>query len=81
MKRIIFYWSILLIFAFILSACGSNSVSSTTATIAPVSTATSLPTLAPTQVLTATPIPTATAIPNPLQISAMRTREYPGSDM
>jgi dipeptidyl aminopeptidase/acylaminoacyl peptidase len=41
----------------------------------------SLPTLTPPATLTATAVPTATPVPNPLQISAMRAREYPGSDI
>jgi dipeptidyl aminopeptidase/acylaminoacyl peptidase len=81
MKRILFYWSLLLVFAFVVSACGSNSVSSTTPTVAPVSAAPAIPTLALTQPFTPTPVFTATPIPNPLQISAMRAREYPGSDI
>src|SRR5512133_3430920 len=81
MKKIIVYWSWIVVFVFILSACGTNSVSLAMPTVPPASTVTSLPGQTPTQVLTSTPIPTATPVPNPLQISAMRTREYPGSDI
>src|SRR5690349_16712379 len=81
MKRNVFYWSILLVFAFLVSACGGNAVAPTTPIVAPVSTATSLPTLAPTQAFTPTPVFTPTPIPNPLEISAMRARQYPGSDI
>src|SRR5689334_23287886 len=81
MKRIVIYWSILLVLAFLVSACGGNSVSQTAPTVVPVSTATPLPTFTPTQAPKATPVFTATPIPNPLQISAMRARQYPGSDI
>jgi len=82
MKRTISYWSILVISSFIFSACGTSPAASPpTPTIVPSSTAPPLPTLTPTETPTSTPIPTPTPIPNPLQISAMRAREYPGSDI
>jgi dipeptidyl aminopeptidase/acylaminoacyl peptidase len=70
----------------IIHACGTTSIASTpTPIVAPSSTATPspTPTLTPTATFTftSTPIPTATPIPNPLEISAMRAREYPGSDV
>ena len=47
----------------------------------PTSTASPLPSLTPTLTPTSTPIPTATPIPDPLEIQAMRARQYPGSDI
>ena len=47
----------------------------------PTSTASPLPSLTPTLTPTSTPIPTATPVPNPLEIQAMRARDYPGSDI
>ena len=81
MKKTRFYW-FLLITLLILNACGTNNpVSLTTPVIATFSTATSLPTSLPTETSTATPPPTATPVLHPLQIEAMRAREYPGSDI
>jgi len=82
MKKSLFFWSMLVIFSFIASACGSSpATSAPTFTEVPVSTATLLPTLPPTEVPTSTPIPANTAVPFPLQIDAMRARQYPGSDI
>src|SRR5689334_5742877 len=81
MKRVTTYLSWMIVLTFLLSACGMNAASPTTPSIVPSSTATSLPTLTPTQTFTPTAIPTATEIPNPLEISAMRARDYPGSDI
>ena len=81
MRRICSYLSWIVFVVLILSACGPSPASLTTPTADPVSTATPLPTLTPAPTLTATTIPTATPVPNPLQISAMRAREYPGSDI
>ena len=83
MKKSLFFWSTLVIFSFIANACGSSPVTTAPSfTETPVSTATLLPpTLAPTETATATPIPANTAVPFPLQIDAMRAREYPGSDI
>ena len=81
MKKIILWSVFIIILSLILPACGSSSISATAPTTIPVSTATSLPTLTPAPTLTATAFPTATPVPNPLQISAMRAREYPGSDI
>src|SRR6266542_5003150 len=75
MKKIVSYGSWILLFSLLLSACGSNSASLATPTSVPILTATSLSTLISTQALTSTPIP------NPLEISAMRARDYPGSDI
>ena len=81
MKKTRSYW-FLLITLLILNACGTNNpVSLSTLVIAASSTATSLPTALPTETPTATPLPTATAVLHPLQIEAMRAREYPGSDI
>ncbi len=82
MKRIPSYWLLIVILSFVASACGPNPVAPvTTPIVAPASTATPLPVLTPTQKLTATPLPTATPVPHPLEINAMRAREYPGSDI
>ena len=82
MKRIISYWSWIFTLAYIISACGSNSTAPlTTPTSIPISTATAFPTVAPTEVLTSIPPATATPVPYPLEIGAMRAREYPGSDI
>ncbi len=81
MKRITSYSSWILVLTLLLSSCGLDSASSTTPTLIPSSTTTALPTLTPTQAFTPTPLPTATAVPNPLEINAMRAREYPGSDI
>lgn len=81
MKRITSYGSWIIVLTFLLSSCGFDSVSSTTPTVIPSSTATALPTLTATQAYTPTLLPTATPVPNPLEIKAMRAREYPGSDI
>jgi dipeptidyl aminopeptidase/acylaminoacyl peptidase len=81
MKKTRSYW-FLLITLLILNACGTNNpVSLSTPVIAASSTATFLPTALPTETPTATPLPTATPVLHPLQIEAMRAREYPGSDI
>jgi len=81
MKKTRFYW-FLLITLLILNACGTNNpVSLSTPVIAASSTATSLPTSLPTETSTATPLPTVTPVLHPLQIDAMRARQYPGSDI
>jgi dipeptidyl aminopeptidase/acylaminoacyl peptidase len=49
--------------------------------VTPSSTSTPLPALTPSEIPTSSPIPTATPIPHPLQIDAMRSREYLGSDI
>jgi dipeptidyl aminopeptidase/acylaminoacyl peptidase len=82
MKKVFTCSSILILISFLLSACGSGQVSSTAIpAIPPTSTASPLP--SPTASLTPTPtlIPTATPVPNPLEIGAMRAREYPGSEI
>ena len=88
MKRLHLYASLLMIGFLLLSACGPGAVASSPPPLvedplqgAPVSTSTSFPSLTPAPVLTATTVPTATPIPHPLQINAMRGREYPGSDI
>src|SRR5512146_563254 len=76
------YWWMFILLALIINACGTALPASTpTPTIVPTSTVSPLPTLTPTEASTATPLPTATPIPNPLEITAMRARNYPGSDI
>ena len=69
--------------ALILSACaGTGSASLPSSPTAPPSeTFTSVPTLTLEPASTATAIPTPTPIPHPLEISAMRARDYPGSEI
>lgn len=82
MKKLLFFCSALVVISFIVSACGSSpGISAPTFTEVPASTPTVLPTLPPTETATSTPIPANTAVPFPLQISAMRAREYLGSDI
>ncbi len=81
MKQINNYRLWIVSFLFVLSACGHNLESLRTPTVVPASTASALPTLTPAPTLTSTPIPTATRVPYPLEISAMRARNYPGSDI
>lgn len=69
--------------ALILSACagtGSASLPSSP-TALPTETFTAVPTLTLEPTSTATAIPTPTPIPHPLEISAMRARDYPGSEI
>ena len=81
MKKL-FTCSILILFSLILSACRpSLAASQMTLAASPTSTASPLPSLTPTLTPTSTPIPTATPVPNPLEIQAMRARQYPGSDI
>ncbi len=76
------YWLIWIAALLLLNACGTGVSASQLAPAAvPSSTATSSPTLTPTDTLTSTPLPTPTLTPHPLEISAMRAREYPGSDI
>ena len=84
MKKLLSYSSALIVLSFIVSACGANPA--TSAPVGPdipasTSTPLPLPTSLPTETLIPTVIPTVTAVPFPLQISAMRAREYPGSDV
>jgi hypothetical protein len=81
MKKIPAYCSWIILFIFIVSACGQNPASLSTPVVVPVSTDTALPTLIPAPTLTLTPAPTATPTLHPLEINAMRAREYPGSDI
>jgi len=84
MKRIKIYWTTLGILTLLLSACGTSlAAPPSTPTIIPSSTATLTPTPIPTQTPTQTftPVPTPTPIPHPLDITGMRNREYPGSDI
>jgi uncharacterized protein len=82
MNRAKNYWLTLSILALALNACGTSAAASpSTLTIEPPPTITPPPTETPAPLLTSTPLPTATPIPHPLEISAMRAREYPGSDI
>jgi uncharacterized protein len=82
MKRRTGYLSLMIVLSCMASACGpSPAASLTTPMPAPVSTVTPLSVLTPTETLTSTPPPTATPMPHPLEIDAMRAREYPGSDI
>jgi uncharacterized protein len=82
MKQIKLYWLMVVTISLLIGACGgTESASPPTPTIPPSGTALPLPTLTPTEVTTSTPIPTRTPVPYPLEISAMRAREYPGSDV
>jgi len=75
-----FFRLIIIVIVLLISACMTvTTASPPTPTTAPSSTATSTPKPTPTQTFTPTHIPTATPIPNPLEISAMRARDYPGS--
>jgi len=78
-KSIVILWMMTLI----ITACtGTNSAAPLSSpTAPPTQTFTPTPTLTPTATSTSTAIPTATPIPNPLEISAMRARTYPGSDV
>jgi dipeptidyl aminopeptidase/acylaminoacyl peptidase len=80
MNKFPVHWSVLVLFSFIAAACGV-SPGSVALTATPLPTFTLLPSLTPTETPTSTPIPTDTPIPFPLEISAMRSREYPGSDI
>src|SRR5512147_1097929 len=82
MYRLKSYWFVLVLSTLLVSACGAAlPVSSPAPTVVSSSTASPIPTLTPTETTTSTPIPSATPIPNPLEISAMRARDYPGSDI
>jgi len=76
------YWLVLVILTVLTGACGAPlTASSPTPTLVPFSTASPLPTRTPTETAAAAPVPTTTPTPHPLEISAMRAREYPGSDI
>jgi uncharacterized protein len=73
---------LIVILCFIISSCGVNPAASlTTPMVASTLTATPLPAWTPIQTQTSAPHPTATPMPHPLEINAMRAREYPGSDI
>ena len=81
MKITKLYW-FLLVTVLGLNACAANNpVPLSTPVSLPSSTAAPVPTLAPTETPAPTPLPTATPFLHPLQIDAMRAREYPGSDV
>ena len=72
----------LVILALAVTSCGTAAPAPpSTPTPAPAYTASPLPTATHPETATATPIPTATPVPHPLEISAMRARDYPGSDI
>jgi dipeptidyl aminopeptidase/acylaminoacyl peptidase len=76
------YWYAFVLFALLLNACGTAlPASQPTPEVAPSSTVSPLPTPTPTETVTPSPVPTLTPIPHPLEISAMRAREYLGSDI
>ena len=82
MTRLKSYWLALVLMTLLVNACGTTlPASAPTPTVLPSSTDSPLPTRTPTETATSTPIPTVTSIPNPLEISAMRARDYPGSDI
>lgn len=81
MNRRKIYWWIFIVSMLTVHACGTTPASPPTPTVAPSLTASPFPTPTPTEPSTATPVPTATPIPHPLEISAMRARQYPGSDI
>jgi dipeptidyl aminopeptidase/acylaminoacyl peptidase len=83
MTKTKYYWFVLI--ALIINACATNKSGSLPTSGSPSvdssSTVVAFPTRTPTETSTPTPTPTATPIPHPLQIEAMRAREYPGSDI
>ena len=82
MRRAKLYWLTVAFLSLVVGACGgTNAVPTSAPTVVPSATASPSPTLTPTQTFTPTPIPTRTPIPHPLEIAAMRAREYPGSDI
>src|SRR6266516_3205382 len=82
LKKSKYYWFILVI-SLVVNACTTSSPALVNTTTVADASGTSLPTpiasLTPTQIPTL--IPTATPTLHPLQIEAMRAREYPGSDI
>ena len=84
MNRLKSYWLLLGIMTLGLNSCGMTvTASPPSPIITPTSTASPSPTatLIPTSTQTSTPVPTITPIPHPLEISAMRARQYPGSNI
>ena len=82
MKRVFTTVSILVLWGLISSACGPSPAALPGAPSAvPTSTSSPLPSATPLPTFTSTPVPTATPVPHPLEIRAMRAREYPGSDI
>ena len=82
MKRVFTTVSILVLWGLISSACGPSPAALPGAPSAvPTSTSSPLPSATPLPTWTSTPVPTATPVPHPLEIRAMRAREYPGSDI
>jgi uncharacterized protein len=82
MKKTNYYWFVL-IALLIINACETNNPNSLADSPTPASSSTAVTFPRPTAIETSipTPVPTATSIPHPLQIDAMRAREYPGSDI
>jgi uncharacterized protein len=81
MKRVFISCALVILISMILPACEASQVTSPITPVPPTSTASPLPTPKPTGTPTPTFIPTATPIPNPLEIQAMRARDYPGSEI
>ena len=82
MNKLKIYWLLFGILILALNACGTTGTASPpTPTTVPSSTASPTLILTPTLTSTSTPAPTRTPIPHPLEIRAMRAREYPGSDV
>jgi len=82
MNRTTFLLAASIIVSLLISACGTRSIASSPTLLVDLSsTDTSLPTATPTKTSTLTPVPTATPLPHPLEIDAMRAREYPSSDV
>ena len=82
MKRFFPFCSLLVLISLILSACGSGlAAPEPTLAVPPSLTPSPLPSPTATETLSPSPFPTATPIPHPLEIRAMRARQYPGSDI
>ncbi|HEX2991522.1 MAG TPA: alpha/beta fold hydrolase [Anaerolineales bacterium] len=83
MKRLLPFCSLLVLLAFIASACGAAppAAAEIPAIAPPTLTPSPLPPPPPTETLVPTAVPTGTPVPHPLEIRAMRAVEYPGSDI
>ena len=83
MKKTSYLW-LALIFPLLVSACGTPANPAVDSGRVPAASHTPLPAPSATPLPSETPIPlpTATSVPlHPLQIEAMRARDYPGSDI
>ncbi len=83
MKRLLPFCSLLVLLAFIASACGAAppAAAEIPAIAPPTLTPSPQPPPPPTETLVPTAVPTGTPVPHPLEIRAMRAVEYPGSDI